>query len=89
MRHEEPDPDPFPPVPLNVWGEVYNGRWANLRPIQRIEFIVEVFFLVSFFSVCVYAGYVDRGSLVPFVIGFLVVGIGLAAFFYLLTRSIH
>ena len=89
MRHEEPDPDLFPPVPLNVWREVYNGRWAKLRPIQRIEIIVEVLFLLSFFSVCTYAGYVGRGSLMPFVIGFLVVGGGLVTFFFLLTKNIR
>ena len=89
MHHEQRDPELFPSAPLSVWREVYNGRWGQLRRIQRVEFIVEVIFFFSFAGVCIYGGYVERGSLMPFVIGFLLVGLGLVTFFCLLTRSIH
>ena len=41
-------PNPFEFVPKNVWREVYRGRWAELRVIQKAEFAVEVVFFLLF-----------------------------------------
>jgi len=56
QHQHENEPSLSNPVPLNVWREVYNGRWKMLRGIQKAEFIVELAFLVFFCAFAIYAG---------------------------------
>jgi hypothetical protein len=43
-QNTENEPRLVNPVALNVWREVYNGRWADLRIVQKAEFVIEVVF---------------------------------------------
>jgi hypothetical protein len=42
------EPKLFDVVPKNVWREVYRGRWNELRPVQKAEFVVEIVFSTLF-----------------------------------------
>jgi hypothetical protein len=75
-------------VPKNVWREVYQGRWTELRKVQKAEFIVETVFCGLFFGGLSYLGLMREGGFVGFVVPFTAVGAVLAVFFWLLTRSI-
>jgi len=81
------EPNLFNPVPLNVWREVYNGRWKMLRTIQKAEFIVELTFLVSFCAFAIYAG-VSQSIAGAVLLWGIVIGI-LLLFFFALTRFIR
>jgi hypothetical protein len=43
-----PEPNLFDFMPKNVWREVYRGRWRELRPVQKAEFVVEIVFFTLF-----------------------------------------
>jgi hypothetical protein len=89
MHNEEPPPHLFGSTALNVWREVYRGRWSKLGRIQRVEFVVEVVFFVSFFAAIMYSAYIRPGNLAGLALAFATVGAVLGIFFFLLTRSIR
>ena len=76
-------------VPKNVWREVYRGRWAELRGIQKAEFIVEVVFFLIFIGSFVYNSYLHAGNVLGLILSFGVVWLVLGAFFLLLTRLVR
>lgn len=81
------EPNLFNPIPLNVWREVYNGRWKMLRAIQKAEFIVELAFCVFFCAFVIYGGVTQSISGTVLLWG-IVIGI-LLLFFFVLTRFIR
>ena len=82
------EPNLLGPVPKNVWREVYQGRWTELSRVQKVEFVVEVVFC-AVFSSAVILGYLYNHNAAGFLVIFTVIGITLALFFFLLTRSIR
>jgi hypothetical protein len=84
-----PEPDLFDFVPKTVWREVYCGRWRELRPVQKAEFVVEVVFFTLFLGAFVYNSYIRSGQVLSLVVSFGVVWLILGVFFYLLTRFIR
>jgi len=76
-------------VPKNVWREVYRGRWAELRGIQKAEFIVEVVFFLIFIGSFAYNSYLHEGNVLGLVLSFGAVWLVLGAFFLLLTRFVR
>ena len=96
MRHTNPihnqrpesEPNLFDFVPKNVWREVYRGRWAELRVIQKAEFIVEVVFFVLFTGSIIRISY-HEGNVLTLVVGFGVVWLILGGFFYALSRYVR
>ena len=56
-----PEPNPFDFAPKNVWREVYRGRWPELRPVQKAEFVVEVVFFTLFLGGFAYNAYLRDG----------------------------
>src|SRR5690242_1976052 len=86
-RTREPNPLDF--IPLNVWREVYRGRWRELRPVQKTEFVVEIVFFTLFLGGFVYSAYIREGYWLSLLLSFGVVWLILGAFFYLLTRFIR
>ncbi len=87
-RRYDPERNFFDFVPKNVWGEVYQGRWAELTKVQQVEFIIEVLFLVLFIGGFAYIAYLRGGDLAGLLVAAGVVGGILAIFFFLLTRAI-
>lgn len=83
----EAEPKLFASAPLNVWREVYHGRWASLRLVQKAEFIIEVTLLLALCGSLIYVGLRETvwGTIVVWgaVIAFL------AAFSFVLTRFIR
>ncbi|HZP62242.1 MAG TPA: hypothetical protein VFB28_02410 [Terriglobales bacterium] len=89
VHHDkEPPPNLFDYVPKYVWREVYRGRWAELRGIQKAEFIVEVLFFLLFIGAIVHTSYLN-GSLIGLLLSFGAVWLVLGAFFLLLTRCVR
>ena len=82
-------PNLFDFVPKNVWREVYRGRWAELRRIQKAEFMVEVAFFLLFIGSFVRNSYLHEGNVLGLVLSFGVVWLVLGAFFLLLTRFVR
>jgi hypothetical protein len=82
------EPNLFDFVPKNVWREVYRGRWGELRPVQKAEFVVEIAFCALFIGGIAYST-IREGHWLNLVLSFGVVWIILGAFFYLLTRFIR
>ena len=81
------EPNLFNPVPLNVWREVYNGRWKMLRGIQKAEFIVELAFLVFFCAFAIYAG-ISQSIAGTVLLWGVVIGV-LLLFFFVMARFIR
>ena len=73
---------------MNVWREVYQGRWRELRQVQKAEFVIEVTFCALFFGGLSYFGVMRDEGLVGFIVPFILVGAILAVFFWFLSRSI-
>jgi hypothetical protein len=88
MHSHEVPPNPLDVVPKSVWREVYQGRWQQLRRVQKIEFAVEVIFYLVLFGAFVYGAYAG-GRVVGFGLTFIGVGLLLGAFFWLLSRKIR
>ena len=84
-----PEPNLFDFVPKSVWREVYCGRWDELRPVQKAEFVVEVVFFTLFLGGFAYNAYIREGHCLSLLPSFGVVWFILGAFFYLLTRFIR
>ena len=82
------EPNPFDFIPKNVWREVYRGRWRELRPVQKTEFVVEIVFFTLFLGGFVYSAYIREGYWLSLLLSFGVVWLILGAFFYL-TRFIR
>jgi hypothetical protein len=87
QRHV-PEPNLFDFVPKNVWREVYRGRWAELRAIQKAEFIVELVFFVLFIGSMIRISY-HEGNVLSLVLEFGVVWLVLGGFFYALSRYVR
>ena len=87
MHSHETPPNPLHLVP-SVWREVYQGRWQELRRVQKIEFVIEVIFFLALFGRFLYGAYAG-GRLVGFGLAFVAVGLLLGAFFWLLSRKIR
>ena len=88
MHSHEVPPNPLDVVPKSVWREVYQGRWQQLRRVQKIEFVTEVIFFLALFSAFVYGAYAG-GRVVGFGLTFVGVALLLGAFFWLLSRKIR
>jgi hypothetical protein len=56
-----PEPNLFDFMPKNVWREVYRGRWCELRPVQKAEFVVEIVFFTLFLGGFAYNAYIRDG----------------------------
>ena len=82
-------PNLFDFFPKNVWREVYRGRWAELRRIQKAEFIVEVVFFLLFIGSFASNSYLHEGNVLGLVLSFGVVWLVLGAFFLLLARFVR
>ena len=97
MRHDNrihdsghtPEPNLFDYVPKSVYREVYCGRWRELRPVQKAEFVVEVIFFTLFLGGSAYNLYIQDGNWLGLALGFGAIWLILGAFFYLLTRFIR
>ena len=83
------EPNLFDFMPKNVWREVYRGRWRELRPVQKAEFVVEIVFFTLFLGGFAYNAYIRDGHWLSLLLSFGVVWLILGAFFYLLTRFIR
>lgn len=84
-----PEANLFDSMPKNVWREVYRGRWRELRPVQKAEFVVEIVFFILFLGGFAYNAYIRDGHWLSLLLSFGVVWFILGAFFYLLTRFIR
>jgi hypothetical protein len=84
QRHES-EPNLFDFIPKNVWREVYRGRWAELRTVQKVEFIVEIVFWSLFIGSFAYSSY-RGGHVLGLILAFGVVWVVLGGFFFLMTR---
>jgi len=83
------EPSLFDFIPKNVWREVYRGRWAELRLVQKAEFVVELIFFALFTGSFVYVCYIREGNVLGLIVSFGLVWLILGGFFYLLTRYIR
>ena len=88
MQSHEPAPNPLNSMGKYVWREVYQGRWQQLRTVQKIEFVSEVIFILALFGGSLYGAYAG-GKLASFGLAFVGVGLLLGAFFWLLSRKIR
>ena len=88
MQSHEPAPNPLDSMGKYVWREVSQGRWQQLRTVQKIEFVIEVIFFLALFGAFLYGAY-SGGRLVGFGLAFVGVGFLLGAFFWLLGRKIR
>ncbi len=86
-QNAEDEPRLVKPVALNVWREAYNGRWADLRIVQKIEFVIEVIFGLVFCGWLLYFGLI--GSVTGTLVVWGVVLMVLLSFFFVLTRFIR
>jgi hypothetical protein len=87
LENREDEPRLVNPVALNVWREVYNGRWADLRIVQKAEFVIEVIFGSVLCGWLLYFGFV--GSVPGTLLVWGTVLIVLLSFFFVLTRFIR
>jgi len=86
-QNTENEPRLVSPVPLNVWREVYNGRWADLRVVQKAEFVIEVAFFLVFAGWSLYFGF--AGSVTGTLLVWGTVLLVLVLFFFVLTRFVR
>jgi len=83
------EPNLFDFMPKSVWREVYRGRWRELSPVQKAEFVVEIVFFTLFLGAFAYNDYIRDGHWFSLLLSFGFVWLILGAFFYLLTRFIR
>lgn len=86
-RNTENEPRLVNRVAVNVWREVYNGRWADLRIVQKAEFVIEIIFGLALCGWLLYFGFVGNFTGTLLVWG--TVLMILLSFFFVLTRFIR
>jgi len=86
-QNTENEPRLVNPVALNVWREVYKGRWDDLRIVQKAEFVAEIIFGLVLCGWLLYFGFV--GSFTGTLLVWGTVLIVLLSFFFVLTRFIR
>ncbi|HWR15623.1 MAG TPA: hypothetical protein VN577_12395 [Terriglobales bacterium] len=87
LQNSKNEPRLVNPVARGVWREVYNGRWADLRRVQKAEFVIEVVFGLVLCGWLLYFGFV--GSVTGTLLVWGAVLIVLLSFFFVLTRFIR
>jgi hypothetical protein len=90
LHHQESasEPNLFDFVPKSVWREVYRGRWAELRVVQKAEFIVEVVFFGLFIGGLTFGSY-REGNVLSLMVWFGLAWLVLGGFFFLLSRFVR
>src|SRR5438132_14403308 len=87
-RRPEREPNLFDYVPKNVWREVYRGGWAELKTVQKVEFVVEIIFFSLLIASFAYSSYLREGNVLGLILAFGLVWLLLGAFFLLLIRFV-